>query len=91
MAAEPFDLFGGLFDLDAPEPESVIGEARAKEIALSRAGLSASQITRLTCRKEYDDGRWVYEVEFVADGYEYDCEIDAVTGKVLDFDKEPED
>lgn len=37
---------------------------------------------------EYEDGRYEYEVEFVVDGVEYECKIDAVTGEVLEFEIE---
>ena len=31
---------------------------------------------------------WVYTVEFKAGGYEYEVEIDALTGEILDYDVE---
>ena len=41
-------------------------------------------------RLDYDDGRAVYDVEFVVGADEYDYEIDAVTGDVLSMDREAE-
>ena len=38
-----------------------------------------------------EDGRQQYEVEFKAGGYEYDYEIDALTGVILAWDKELDD
>ncbi|HCE34134.1 MAG TPA: peptidase, partial [Clostridiales bacterium] len=40
---------------------------------------------------DFDDGIYVYEVEFVSGGYEYEYEIDAKTGRILNFEKEPID
>ena len=43
------------------------------------------------CHLDWDDGRAVYEVEFYAGSREYDYEINAVTGAVVDFDSDIED
>ena len=67
---------------------SDIGEAKAKSIALERAGVTESQIQRYECKRDYDDGRWKYEVEFRAGGWEYELDIDAATGTVLSYDKD---
>ena len=70
---------------------SYIGVERAKSIALSHAGLASGQATFVKAKLEFDDGRWVYEVEFYTGGYqEYDYEIDAYTGAVLSYDYDAE-
>lgn len=68
----------------------VIGTDRAKDIALEHAGVSAD-VVFITAKLDYDDGMKIYEVEFVASGYEYDYDINAYTGKVISFDKERDD
>lgn len=70
---------------------SLIGISRAKEIALAHAGLSEGKATELKAELDREDGRQQYEVEFKAGGYEYDCEIDAQTGKILEWDKDFDD
>ena len=65
---------------------SYIGEAKAQSIALSAAGLTASQVSRLRCHLERDDGRWEYQVEFRSGSMEYEYEIDALTGSILSRD-----
>ena len=65
---------------------SYVGEAKAKETALSHAGLSASQVTFLEVKLDRDDGRMVYEVEFYSGNKEYDYEIDASTGAIVGYD-----
>ncbi len=69
---------------DKKEP---IGEARAKEIALANTGFSASEISRYEC--ELDEGK--YEIEFIANGIEYDFEIDAYSGAILKAESERAD
>ena len=49
---------------------------------------SASQAEELEVELEREDGRMVYTVEFKAGGYEYEVEIDALTGEILDYDVE---
>ena len=63
-----------------------ITEARAKEIALNHAGVSVSSATFVYAKPDWDDGRYVYDVEFYAGSIEYDYEIDANTGAILSYD-----
>ena len=63
-----------------------IGKARAKEIALDHAGLTYSDVSFVRVELDWDDGRPQYEVEFYSGSKEYDYEIDAATGKILDVD-----
>lgn len=71
--------------------ETDIGEAEAKAIALTHAGVSESEVSSLRVFKEKDDGRWEYKVEFFVGNIEYDYEILASNGRITDFDKEIED
>ena len=72
------------------ENGSYIGEDAAKNIALSHAGLTASQVTFLSARLDYEHGKARYEVEFYSAQQEYDYEIDALSGEILSFDHEAE-
>ncbi len=67
-----------------------IGEAKAKSVALSHAGISESDTSYIYAKKDWDDGRWVYDVEFWADGKEYDYEILASNGTILSYDYDAE-
>lgn len=67
--------------------ETLIGNAKAESIALAHAELSKSQVKLFECKYEVDGGIKVYEVEFVYGGYEYEYEIDAYSGSILNVDK----
>jgi len=67
-----------------------ISEAEAKTIALNHAGLSAAQVTFIKSHLERDNGRMTYDVEFYSDNVEYDYEIDAVSGSIIEFDRDIE-
>lgn len=60
-----------------------IGEDAALTAALTHAGLSASDISRQKVEFDFDDGYALYEVEFRSGRYEYEYEIDAVSGQVI--------
>ncbi len=70
---------------------ATVSEAQAKQIALEKAKLSESEITGYRSKLERDDGRLEYEIEFRANGLEYEFTIDAETGKILDFDIDNDD
>lgn len=74
-----------------PAQEEIISEDEAKEIALEHAGLKASQVKGLWAKYDVDDGVPEWEVEFYADGMEYDYEIHGKTGKIRSWDKDRED
>ena len=65
-----------------------IGKARAKQIALDKAGVSASKAEFIKVKLDYDDGVRVYDVTFYEGDYDYEVEINARTGAVYDYDKD---
>lgn len=67
---------------------SYIGVDKAKSIALGDAGLKSSSVTFTTAKLDRDDGRYIYEIDFYTSQKEYDYEIDATSGKILDRDVE---
>lgn len=76
---------------EVPTEPNRITKEEAIAIALADAGFSESQVARLKAEFDYDDGRPEYEVEFQKDGFEYDYEIHAETGKILHKDKDRDD
>ena len=65
-----------------------IGVEAAKSAAFVHAGLDAAQVTMGEVDFDYEDGRMVYELEFYANGAEYEYDIDANTGAVVKFSQE---
>lgn len=62
-----------------------IGESKAKNIALQHAGVQESHISFTKLKLDKDDNRFVYEIEFYVGNKEYDYEINAYTGEIIDF------
>ena len=66
-----------------------IGQEKAIEAALKHTGLKKSQITGLEAKMDCEDGMIIYEVEFHSGGHEYEIDIDAVSGMIIDTEIEP--
>ena len=77
-----------------PAANGQITLEQAKETALKHAGLKADAVTFVKAEQDYENGKLVYEVEFVTnDGgkvVEYDYEIDAAIGSVVSYDYDAE-
>jgi uncharacterized membrane protein YkoI len=71
-----------------PPNNGFIGREAAIKAALAHAKLRECDVCKLKCELDREDGVMVYEVEFKKDGFEYDYDIDAKTGKVLKAKKE---
>jgi uncharacterized membrane protein YkoI len=75
---------------ETPKTEKLTAE-EAKNAALKHAGLKASQVKGLRAEYDVDDGVPQWDVEFYADGFEYDYEIHAESGKIRSWDKDRDD
>ena len=84
-------LIGGIaaFAITSVANNTGIGGEKASTIALDNAGLAEESVRGLRSRYEYDDGMKLYEVEFYAEGFEYDYLISADDGTILKSEKEP--
>ena len=75
------------FDAEYYAPSSsqdnLIGESKAKSIVKDRAGSTSGTFREF--KLDWDDGRAVYEGEYRVGWTEYDFEIDASTGTVLEW------
>ena len=65
-----------------------ISVEQAKEIALNHAGKTADQVQFVKIKQDWEHGRSVYEIEFIANGNEYEYEIDANTGAIVKWEVE---
>ena len=66
--------------------KQLIGEVRAREIALDLVNGKIVEFKLDDYDDDDDDPK--YEIEIISNGYEYEIEIDAYTGKVLEFEKD---
>ncbi len=69
-----------------PAADSIITEDEAAAAALTHAGLTADEVSRLRVELDRDDGRLQYEVQFDKGHLEYEYDIHAGTGKILSFE-----
>lgn len=69
---------------DTNSEKDYIGIENAKQKALADAGLTASQVTFTKQKLDKDNGRAIYEIEFYTADNEYDYDIDALTGNVVE-------
>lgn len=83
-----FDYDAEQYFTDAGNKTGTITSDEAKQISLDRAGLTAAQVTYREVSFDYEDGRAVYQIEFIADGKEYELEISAADGSVLEYSVE---
>lgn len=79
---------GGTLYSGSTSDKAYIGAERAKSIALGHASLAETAVFDLDCELDYEYGRMVYEVDFDANGAEYEYEIDAKSGDILLFEIE---
>lgn len=73
------------------EKTADIGRDEAKVIALEHAGVLEADISNVEIDRDHDDGRLEYGVEFQVGNKEYEYEIDAETGKILEYDIDIDD
>lgn len=66
--------------------QKTLTKEEAMKIVLEYAGLEENQVMFTKVRMDWDDGRQIYEIEFVYNGAEYDFDVDARTGRILETD-----
>ena len=70
--------------------DSLIPEAKAKEIALQNAGAEEKDAAFVRIAIDYKDGIPEYDLQFCVGDTEYDYDIDARTGEIRSMDHEIE-
>ena len=61
-------------------------DAAAEHCGAQYTGLQGYNAMNVVTKLDWDDGRQVYDVDFVISGYQFEYEIDAYTGAVLKWD-----
>lgn len=73
------------------EADADIDMDEVKNIAASHAGFSVSEVVFSKVKLEKEHRRMVYEIEFYKDSMEYEYEIDAKTGDIIEYNSEWDD
>lgn len=66
---------------------SFIGKEKAKAAALTHSKVGEHQITKIEIDFDNEFNNAVYEIEFETDDVEYEYLIDAITGEVLEYER----
>ena len=80
-------------DQTAAQPNNTAGDIgieKAKEIAMSHAGVSPGSVSFVKAKLDTEDGVKVYDIEFHSSNVEYDYEINSATGAIVSFDQDIE-
>ena len=72
-------------------PAGGITQDQAVEIALKHAGLTKADVSHIHAHQDFDDGMEQIDVQFFVGMTEYNYDIDANTGTIVDFDAEIDD
>ena len=84
---------------DAPfENDKYIGKEAARDIALKDAGVELKDVTKLEIEFDFDDGQYLYDVEFKVGTTKYEYDIEAQSGEIhkkevndkTEYEKAPE-
>lgn len=68
--------------------DSYIGETKAEDIALNHAQLTRNEVKYIKNELDEEHGRWKYEIQFKNANNEYEYEINAYTGEIIDYSVE---
>lgn len=88
LLSNPAVSVQGVSSTGQASDKAYIGSEAAAQAAYGHAGVQASDVQGLEVEFDHDDGRMVYDVEFYSSGYEYDYEVDASTGEVINYEVE---
>lgn len=63
-----------------------IGKEAAVKNAYAAAGISSDDVDAVDAKFKFDDGKFVYDIEFYSDGKEYEYKIHSKNGSVVEFE-----
>jgi len=76
------------FELEASAETSYVSLEDAKQTALFHAGYKQHETTDMKAELEIDNNKVVYDIEFWAEGYDYEYKVDAESGLVIMVEKD---
>ena len=76
------------YDNSNNSSNSYISQDKAKSIALNHANVSSSSAKNVKVELDTDDGKAIYNVEFSSRTQEYEYEIDAISGKIINYESD---
>ena len=80
------------FDNDDSDDKVIVADGKfITEKAAVKIAMKQAKGTVTEVKLDEDDGRVVYEIEIKDGKYDYDFDIDAISGKVLKFEKDLDD
>lgn len=85
------DLLHGNAPREYIDKDEAIDNALQRASENLQASVTRDDVRALQCKMDYEDGRMVYEVEFIYDTWEFDVDVDAATGAIIKMDKEVAD
>jgi uncharacterized membrane protein YkoI len=68
--------------------KAYIGQDTVRQLVLEHAGVASGDATRWEIELDTEHGVLVYDVEFDAAGFEYEYQVNAVTGQIVSAEKE---
>lgn len=77
-------------DSNVVSEEDMISLDEAKQIALADAEVTKEEVAFDDKELDEDDGNLIYELEFYANGFEYEYDVHAVTGEIIKRERDRE-
>ena len=84
LANTTYNKTGEISTVGTASKSNYISMDEAKKIVFDDSKVSIDTVKNLEIEYDYDDGIMVYDIEFVSNNTEYDYEIDAKTGKIIE-------
>ncbi len=91
LISNPSITTDGVSSTGQASDKAYIGSDAAAQAAYAHAGFAQEDVSGVEVEFDHEDGRMVYDVEFYAGGYEYEYEIDASTGEIVNYSAEDSD
>ena len=89
--ADILKTFSSGLPSSSAQTSAQITQSEAQSIALAHAGVSSANALGMECKLDWDDGTLIYEVEFRANGIEYEYDILASDGTIMKAERDGDD